>query len=69
MTCDRLRELREAKGWSRAELARQAGMNASTVGQIELGRILPYPTQVAKLAGALRVREDDLLSASGEVDR
>ena len=44
---------REHRGWSRAELARRSGMNAATVGQIELGRLQPYPSQLAKLAAAL----------------
>ena len=48
-----IRIAREARRWSRAELARRAGMNAVTVGQIELGRLLPYPSQIRKLASAL----------------
>ena len=37
----------------RAELARRSGLNAATVGQIELRRLQPYPSQLAKLAAAL----------------
>lgn len=59
-----LTALRESKGWSKAELARRADLNASTVGQIEAGRLRPYPGQVAKLARALGVPEDQLLAAS-----
>ena len=44
---------REARGWSRAELARRADMNAATVGQIEAGRFIPYPAQLRKIAVAL----------------
>ena len=50
-----LQAIREALGWSRAELARQAGLNAATVGAIESGRLSPYETQLVKLARALRV--------------
>ena len=48
-------EAREAQGWSRAELARRAKLNAGTVSQIEAGRLLPYPGQLAKLARALNM--------------
>ena len=52
-TKERLKQAREGKGWSRAQLARAAGMHPSTVGQIESGRIEPYPSQLEKLARAL----------------
>jgi transcriptional regulator with XRE-family HTH domain len=48
---------RMRRGWSQAELARRANLNAATVGQIEAGRFQPYPTQLAKLARALGVPE------------
>ena len=44
-----LRRVREARGWSRAELARRARMHASTVGAIESGRLKPYARQVQKI--------------------
>ena len=47
--------LRENKGWTRAELAREAGLNPSTVGVIESGRLIPYDSQAEKLAQALGV--------------
>ena len=50
---------RSRRGWSRAELARRAGLNASTVGLIESGRLQPYPRQLNKLANALGVRESE----------
>jgi transcriptional regulator with XRE-family HTH domain len=50
-----LRTLRHARGWTRAELARRSGLNASTVGLIEAGRLVPYPSQLTKLAKALGV--------------
>ena len=46
---------RTRRGWSKSELARRAGMNAATVGQIESGRWRPYRSQLAKLAEALGV--------------
>ena len=44
---------RRRRGWSRAELARRAEMNAATVGLIESKRFRPYESQLRKLAGAL----------------
>jgi ribosome-binding protein aMBF1 (putative translation factor) len=46
-------KLRELRGWSKAELARRANMAAPCVGQLEHGRLQPYPVQAAKLAAAL----------------
>jgi len=57
--------LREAKGWSKAELARRAGLNAVTVGQIELRRMAPYEGQLAKLAAALGVEPSVLMEEVG----
>ncbi len=50
---------RSRRGWSRAELARRAGLNPSTVGLIESGRLRPYPSQLVKLANALGISESD----------
>ena len=55
----RLSEERVIRGWSRAELARRAGVNASTVGLIESRRLRPYVSQLMKLANALGVRESE----------
>lgn len=44
---------REARGWSRSELARRSRMNPADVSRIESGRFVPYPTQLRKLARAL----------------
>lgn len=52
----RVRELREARGWSQAELARQAGIRPSTLSAIENGQTngVDFKT-LEKLAGALEV--------------
>lgn len=50
-----LQARREQRGWSRAELARQAELNPATVGAIESGRLQPYESQLLKLARALKV--------------
>ena len=50
---------RQELGWSKAELARRSGLHPSQVGQIEAGRLVPYPVQLRRLAIALGVREDE----------
>ena len=54
-----LRAERERREWSRAELARRARMNPSTVGLIEAGRFHPYPSQLVKLARALGMAREE----------
>jgi transcriptional regulator with XRE-family HTH domain len=55
----RITRAREAKGWSKAELARVSHMNATTISQIESGRWTPYDGQLKKLARALGVPESE----------
>ena len=52
---DRLREAREAMGWSQARLAREAGMSRSMASQIE-GRLrMPSVELADRIAGLLEV--------------
>ncbi len=53
-----LQRLREEMGWSKSELARRAVMNSSDVSKIERGMLTPYPGQLAKLAKAFGLAED-----------
>ena len=62
-----VKEHREERGWSRAELARRAGLNASTVGWIESGRFRPYDGQLLKLAAALELGEPQVEELFHEV--
>jgi ribosome-binding protein aMBF1 (putative translation factor) len=55
----RITKAREAKGWSKSELARVSHMNATTIGQIETGRWRPYDSQLKKLARALDIPESE----------
>ena len=61
----RLRRAREAKGWSRAELARQIGITPNVVGDAERLRRVSDASR-EKMALALGVPEDVLFP--GEVD-
>ena len=38
---------------SQTAFAEKAGLNKSTVSQIESGRLVPYPSQVEKLVAAI----------------
>lgn len=51
----KLTELRQARGWSKAELARRARLAEADVGKIESGRHVPYEAQLRRLARALGV--------------
>lgn len=49
---NRLRELRDAKGWSQGELGERLGVSRQTVNAIETGRYdpsLPLAFRIAKL--------------------
>ena len=59
-----LRNLREQKGWSRAELARRAHMHASTISWAENGRLVLGRSQLRKIARALGVRLTTLIGPS-----
>ena len=52
LTSERITEIREQLGWSKARLAREAGMHPSTISNIERGRMVPYPSQLEKIGGA-----------------
>ena len=56
-----LKEIREKRGLSQAELSRLSGVNASTIGMLEAGaREYPRLDTAQKLANALHCRLDDL---------
>lgn len=59
-----LRELREKKKFSQAEVAERGGMDQTTVSQIELGKIRdPRIGTLEKLAGVYEVRLQVVLDA------
>ena len=57
---NRLREAREAKGWTQAELAGRIGVSRKTVNTVENGVFVPSTVVALKLAGALECRVEDL---------
>jgi transcriptional regulator with XRE-family HTH domain len=56
-----VRQLREAKSWSQEELAEQAGLNRSYIGEIERGKVAASIVTVDKLARAFDVPMANLL--------
>lgn len=57
MTGDALRAAREARGWARERLAREAGVALSTVRSIEQGHPPVRTATVARVARALEERK------------
>lgn len=58
----KLRSLRQARGWSLSELAERSGMSISYLSEIEKGKKYPKPEKVLRLAEALGVAFDELVS-------
>lgn len=57
---NRLREAREAAGWTQAELAERIGVSRKTVNTVENGVFVPSTVVALKLAGALGCRVEEL---------
>lgn len=56
-----IKNLREARGLSQTKLAQRAGLNPTTVNQIETGRREPHTYTLGKIANALDVQPIQLL--------
>lgn len=59
----RIREFRERKGWSQAELARRAGLHNSVVNRAERGQTDITMATLEKLAKALSVDPRSLIAS------
>jgi putative transcriptional regulator len=57
---NRLRELREAKGLTQAQLADLIGVSRKTVNTVENGVFIPSTVVALKLAGALGCSVEEL---------
>ena len=57
-----VRRLRELSALSQRELAARAKLSVTTVNRIEIGRRKPMPKTVRKLAEALGVTPEELLT-------
>lgn len=61
---NRLREIREGKGLTQAQLADLIGVSRKTVNTVENGVFVPSTVVALKLAGALDCRVEDLFVLS-----
>lgn len=61
---DRIRTLRESKGWTQEDLAHEAGIGTATVSRLERGIIEPRAVTLRALCDAFDVTADWLI---GEV--
>lgn len=67
---DRIKELREAKGWKKAELARRCGVSGPTVTEWENGEIKEIEgSRLAKLATVFNTSMDDVWGRSSKINR
>lgn len=61
MTAERIKALREARGWTQAELARRMSITRNGVNSWEQGLSMPSPTCLVDLAKVFSVSTDYLL--------
>ena len=59
---NRLREARDERGWTQAELAERIGVSRKTVNTVENGVFVPSTVVALKLAGALGCSVEELFS-------
>lgn len=61
MTSERIKELRQAHGWTQADLARRLGVTRNGVNSWEQGLSMPSPASLVDLARMFSVSTDYLL--------
>ena len=61
MTADRIKALRESRGWTQAELARRMNMTRNGINSWEQGLSMPTPQSLVDLARLFSVSTDYLL--------
>ena len=61
MTADRIKALRESRGWTQAELARRMNMTRNGINSWEQGLSMPSPQSLVDLARLFSVSTDHLL--------
>ena len=64
----RITKARSSLGWSQAELAQASGIAAAQISRYEQGRSHPRPEAIGKLAKALNVQFEWLLTGEGPMD-
>ena len=56
-----MKAIRESRGMTKAQLARETKMQAGLIGWIETGRFIPYDSQLQNIARALGVEDPNSL--------
>jgi len=57
----KIKELREARGWTQERLAKKAKVSRVTIGRIEIGHSRPSLDLVERLAKIFKVKVSELL--------
>ena len=65
---ERIREIREKKGWTQDDLANAADMNRVTIAKYEAGRIEPKSRSLQKLAAALEINANLLIDGESKIN-
>lgn len=60
-----LREHRDRRGWSQAELASRAGLSRPEISAVETGRLVPSTAAALALAAALDARVEEIFTLGG----
>ncbi len=66
---ERIKELRQRKGYSQDRLAEAAGLNLRTIQRIENGETIPRGDSLQRLAQAFEVSPDDLIDWTVKEDK
>lgn len=64
----RLREAREARGWTQGELADKLGVAQPFVSQLENGRRRPTPALLKRITTTLGISREELLAEEKEAE-
>jgi molybdate-binding protein/DNA-binding XRE family transcriptional regulator len=62
LSSNRVKQHRQARGWSQAELADRAGVSRAAVSAVEVGRLVPSVAAALGLAAAFGCTVEDLFS-------
>ncbi len=62
-----IKKLRLRKGWSQADLAKEANVSSGTIGTIEAENRMPYMRTLRKIADALGVTAEYILRETGQL--
>ena len=61
LTADRIKKLRELKGWSQADLSKKLGITRSSVNAWEMGVSIPSTQKIVELALLFHTSTDYIL--------